>query len=537
MTTEMLDAHKPEDIRRAGELIKKGGLVVIPTETVYGLAANALDEDAVRSIYKAKGRPSDNPLIVHISRLSQLGALVREIPESAVRLAEHFWPGPLTIILPKSALISSVVSGGLDTVAVRLPASETARAIIDAAGCPLAAPSANTSGKPSPSRFSHVWEDLTGRVEAMVDGGHCAVGVESTVVSLTGKVPKLLRPGGVTARQLEEVLGHVELDEAVLQGLSQDVQVASPGMKYKHYSPKANVVIVDASPREYIKYVNAQVDVHALCFEEDVQYLRGPCVTYGSRYDGAAQARQLFDALHALDKCNAKTVYARIPSKNGIGLAVYNRLVRAAGFEIVNPYQHYIIGLTGGSGSGKTTVAKAMEELGCAAIDCDKISRSPNVYDEDCLRELSEYFGSDVVEDGVLNRRLLAQRAFQTTAGKEALNAITHPRILKHVQLAIEKALKSGKRLVVIDAPTLFESGFDAACARIIAVTAPREMRLARIARRDSLTPEQAEKRLGAQQEDSFYTGRADHIVSGEGDYDLEKRLLPIITGLSEKAR
>lgn len=537
MKTILLDEKKAGDIEKSGEILRNGGVVVIPTETVYGLAANALDEAAVRRIYAAKGRPSDNPLIVHISKFSQMAALVREIPESAVRLAERFWPGPLTMILPKSDRIPAAVSGGLDTVAVRLPANETACAVIDAAGCPLAAPSANTSGRPSPTRFAHVRADLTGKVEAMIDGGPCRVGVESTVVSLVGDMPKVLRPGEITARQIEEVLGAVELDGAVVNKLEPNAQAASPGMKYKHYAPRASVIIVDASPKEYVKYVNAQVDVFALCFEEDVPLLRVPSVTYGSRYDGTKQAQRLFDALYELDRRGAKTVCARIPSKNGIGLAVYNRLIRAAGFQIVNPYHHYIIGLTGGSGSGKTTVASAMAELGCAAIDCDKISRSPEVYDADCLCELANRFGAEILKNGVLNRQLLAKRAFSSQAGKEALNAITHPRILKRLQLEIQAALKAGKRLLVIDAPTLFESGFDASCARILAVTAPRELRLQRIAKRDGLTREAAEERLQAQQDDSFYTGRADHLVSGEGDYDLKKRLAPIVSGLLEKCR
>lgn len=537
MDTICLDEGKPGDIAKAGEILKAGGLVVIPTETVYGLAADAFNEAAVRSIYAAKGRPADNPLIVHIARFSQLGDLVREIPESAVRLAEHFWPGPLTMILPKSARISDIVSGGLDTVAVRLPAGKTARAIIEAAGCPLAAPSANTSGRPSPTRFAHVQEDLSGRVDAIVNGGQCSVGLESTVVSLVGEIPRILRPGGITAKQIEEVLGAVELDQAVISKPAENARASSPGMKYQHYAPKANVIVVDASPEEYVQYVNGQPDAFALCFQEDAARLHVPYVAYGSRYAGGEQAQRLFDALHGLDNRGAKTVYARIPSKNGIGLAVYNRLIRSAGFRVVNPNRHYIIGLTGPTGAGKTTVAKAMAALGCGVVDCDEITRLPGVYDEACLRELAEAFGAEIIEGGTLQRRLLAQRAFATPAGRETLNHITFPRILKKVLEEVQANLNSGKKLVVVDGPTLFEAGVDVHCARIIAVMAPWEMRLERIIHRDGLSVEAAEKRLRAQQEDTFYTGRADHIVSGQGDYDLKKRLMPIVGGLLEKCR
>ena len=238
----------------------------IPTETVYGLAANALDGATVKKIYAAKGRPSDNPLIVHISQFSQLAPLVREVPQAAKKLADAFWPGPLTIILPKSDLVPQETSGGLSTVAVRCPSHPTARAVIDAAGVPLAAPSANLSGKPSPTTFRHVQEDLTGRVDALFDGGDCAVGVESTVLTLAEGTPRILRPGGITLSQLQSVLGNVEVDPAVLHQLEQGKKAASPGMKYKHYSPKADVVIVDASPEEYVRYVNKKGDGWALCF-------------------------------------------------------------------------------------------------------------------------------------------------------------------------------------------------------------------------------------------------------------------------------
>ncbi|MBE6830382.1 MAG: threonylcarbamoyl-AMP synthase, partial [Ruminococcaceae bacterium] len=239
MQTLRLNANNREDILTAAQILRDGGLVGIPTETVYGLAANALDGKVVAGIFAAKGRPMDNPLIVHISDFDQIGRLVREVTPEAEKLAKAYWPGPMTIILPKSDKIPDEVSAGLDTVAIRFPSHPAARALIDAAGIPLAAPSANLSGHPSPTAAEHVLNDLDGKIEAVVDGGPCGVGVESTVVTLACDPPRLLRPGGITLEQLRSVLGTVEMDSAVLHPLKEGVRASSPGMKYKHYSPKA----------------------------------------------------------------------------------------------------------------------------------------------------------------------------------------------------------------------------------------------------------------------------------------------------------
>lgn len=335
--TLRLSADRAEEIQTAGNLLKNGGLVAIPTETVYGLAANALDGRAVAAIFAAKGRPMDNPLIVHISQLDQWAALVSEIPPRAMELANRFWPGPLTIILPKSPLIPDEVSAGQATVAVRFPSHPVARAVIDAAGVPLAAPSANLSGSPSPTEAQHVLADLDGRIDAVLDGGPCRVGVESTVVTLAQEVPRLLRPGGITPEQLSQVLGRVEVDPAVMNPLAAGEKVLSPGMKYKHYSPKANVILVKGSLSAYLEYVNSRVEegVFALCYDGEQEALRVPAVAYGAKQDAAGQARHLFDALRKLDQMDARVVYARSPQPKGVGLAVYNRLIRAAGFEVV----------------------------------------------------------------------------------------------------------------------------------------------------------------------------------------------------------
>ncbi len=339
MKTLHFKIHSPksEDIKAVAAILKSGGVVAIPTETVYGLAGNALKGECVKKIYQAKGRPSDNPLIVHISDISQWAPLVKDIPESALALAEKFWPGPLTIILPKSEIIPNEISGGLDTVAVRMPSDEIARAIISECGFPLAAPSANTSGKPSPTCANHVIEDLDGKIDAIVDSGECTVGIESTVITLTTDIPRLLRPGGITPEMLTEVLGEIEIDDAVYNKLLEGAEAASPGMKYKHYSPDAKVLIIKGSFADYKKYIEntAEDGDVALCFEEEVKDLSIKCITYGRKDDPSSQAKNIFDALRKVDEEKAKTVFARFPENEGIGLAVFNRLVRAAAFNII----------------------------------------------------------------------------------------------------------------------------------------------------------------------------------------------------------
>lgn len=339
MQTEYLIAvEDPLAIPRAAELLREGKLVAIPTETVYGLAADALNGPAVARIFSAKGRPQDNPLIVHIAKEREWGALVREIPPAAHKLAERFWPGPLTVILEKSDIIPEEVSAGLSTVAVRCPSHPAAQAVIRAACRPLAAPSANLSGRPSPTTAERVMEDMKGRIEAVLDGGPCAVGVESTVLSLVGGMPRLLRPGGITAEQIEQVLEtRVEIDPAVTDRLAPGRAAASPGMKYKHYSPKARVIMVKGTEKQFADFVNAQKKegMAALCFEEDKPNLLLPYLSYGAKQDASAQAHTLFEALRALDDAGYSLIYAHSPSAEGVGLAVYNRLIRAAGFEVL----------------------------------------------------------------------------------------------------------------------------------------------------------------------------------------------------------
>ena len=325
-----------DEIKKAADVLKNGGLVGIPTETVYGLGANALDEEAVKSVFVAKGRPQDNPLIVHISDFDEIYDLVEEVPESAKKLAEKYWPGPMTIILKKSDIIPSVVSAGLDTVAIRLPEHEIARAIIRQAGVPIAAPSANLSGSPSPTNAKCVYDDMNGRIPLIVDGGECNVGVESTVVTLVGDKPKILRPGGVTPEQIIEVLGETEIDKAVLNQIDKDEKVSSPGMKYKHYAPKTKVIIVRGDREKYFDFLKNQTgNFGALCFEDDVNEIKCKFVTYGISTNSFSQSKNIFSALRKADGLGVDVVYARYPYEDGMGLAVLNRLLRSAAFEVI----------------------------------------------------------------------------------------------------------------------------------------------------------------------------------------------------------
>ena len=331
----------PESIKEAAQLIRKGELVGMPTETVYGLGANALDEEAVKKIFEAKGRPGDNPLIVHVSSLEEIPPLVREIPDAAKRLMEAFWPEPMTLILPKSEKIPSCVSAGLDTVGIRLPASEAARDLIRESGCPIAAPSANRSGRPSPTTARHVFEDMDGRIPMILDGGDSEVGVESSVIDATGEVPVILRPGGITPEMVEEVLGSVAVDEHVMSPLAEGDIVRSPGMKYKHYAPKAKTVIFDGKAENVIAAICARYDAAAAAGEtpailgfDEHDFGGRTRISLGSVKRPQEAAARLFAALRELDERGETVALCEAVEATGIGLAVMNRMGRAAGFDI-----------------------------------------------------------------------------------------------------------------------------------------------------------------------------------------------------------
>lgn len=337
LDTLLIDKVTDENLKTAADIIKNGGLVVMPTETVYGLGANALDKVAVTNVYKAKGRPMDNPLIVHLAKAEDAENYAHT-NELFYKLAEKFMPGPLTVILPKKDIIPYEVTCGLDTVAIRVPSNKIAHRFIELSNCPIAAPSANLSGKPSPTTFDHVIIDMYGRVDAIIDGGPCDVGVESTVIILKGNSGEILRPGKVTYEELCTIIPDITINEAV-KAQCTDKKPASPGMKYKHYAPKAPVFLVNGENEKVIaffrdKQKNEKCGI--LCFDEDKKLLLPQnALTFGKHDDAIAQAQQLFQKLRCFDVMDVDKIYARIPSESGVGLAVYNRLIRAAGFDII----------------------------------------------------------------------------------------------------------------------------------------------------------------------------------------------------------
>ena len=339
MNTLCLSAADPNTPATAAAIIRRGGLVAIPTETVYGLGADGLNEEAVASIFAAKGRPQDNPLILHVAEPGEIEKFCHSIPEAAYALAEKFWPGPLTMVLPAKDIVPKRTTGGLSTVAVRCPDNDVTRAIIRLAGVPIAAPSANLSGKPSTTTAAHVLHDHDGKIDAIVDGGPCRVGVESTIVDLTDTRPRLLRPGGITPEQLTQVLGELVIDKAVTAQIDKDAVVKAPGMKYRHYAPQEPVVIVSGSREAASRYIHRHFvpGDRVLCFAEELP-LYADCapLAYGTEADVNTLSAGLFAALRELDDPGIHQVYARCPVGGGVAYAVQNRLKKAAAFHIVD---------------------------------------------------------------------------------------------------------------------------------------------------------------------------------------------------------
>ena len=340
MNTKVISATDAGCAKMAAAIIKEGGLVAIPTETVYGLGADGLNPEAVAKIFEVKGRPQDNPLILHIADATQLDKLCHHIPENAYRLAEKFWPGPLTMVLPAREIVPKCTTAGLPTVAVRCPDSAITRDIIRLAGVPVAAPSANISGKPSTTTAQHVFSDHNGKIPMIVDGGSCRVGVESTIIDLTENPPRLLRPGGITPEQLESVLGEITVDKAVTAQIDKDAVVKAPGMKYRHYAPQCQVVIVSGSREKAAAYIRKHYNPgdRVLCFAEELPlYENCNPLSYGWESDVETLSAGLFAALRELDDPSVQKVYARCPQGDGIAYAVQNRLKKAAAFQIIDP--------------------------------------------------------------------------------------------------------------------------------------------------------------------------------------------------------
>lgn len=504
------------DTARAAEILKSGGLVGIPTETVYGLGANGLDPDAVSRIFQAKGRPQDNPLILHIPCADWLERYCRDILPQAYTLAEKFWPGPLTMILKRNDTVPDVVTAGLDTVGVRCPDHKVCRDIIEMADVPVAAPSGNVSGRPSPTTAQHMLDDMDGKIDAVVNGGACTVGVESTIVDLTCNPPRLLRPGGITVEQLEQVLCTVEIDSAVRRKMNENEKPRAPGMKYRHYAPKAPVTVVKGAAHETAEYIakHAQQGNGVICFDEFAQMFCGRCVkTIGKANDPAEQARHVFDALRFFDDTDVCQIWAQCPDEQGVGLAVANRLNKAAGFQIVN-LTTTVIGITGPTGAGKTTALNALKELGGHVVDCDAVYHDLLKNNNAMRAELLERYGESVfAANGVLDRKALGAIVFEDSQALADLNSITHKYVGVAVDEAIERARLAGAPAIAIDAIALFESGIAGRCHCTVAVTAPDEVRIKRIMLREGISEEYARLRVSAQKKEEWFKENCTYVL------------------------
>ena len=348
MMNTKIERVNPEQIdetimEEAGRLIAEGELVAFPTETVYGLGGDALHPEAARKIYAAKGRPSDNPLIVHIADFSDMERVAREVPEAARKLAGAFWPGPLTMILPKSDAVPYETTGGLDTVAIRMPSHPAAQKLIEYSGGYIAAPSANTSGKPSPTVAKYVVEDMMGRIDAIIDGGEVGIGLESTIIDLTVSPPQILRPGYITREKLSAVLGTVDTDATILRADSGQAPKA-PGMKYRHYAPRGELTIVEGTPEQVREYINREAAADHTAGEKTgiigteemlSGYIADVVKSVGSRKDEGSIARHLYTILREFDDEGVTKIYSEGFSTDGFGQAIMNRLLKAAGHKVV----------------------------------------------------------------------------------------------------------------------------------------------------------------------------------------------------------
>ena len=469
----------PNAVRDAAAILRRGGLLGIPTETVYGLGADALNEDAVSRIFLAKGRPQDNPLIIHVPDASWLERYCRSVPPAAYQLAERFWPGPLTMILPRRDIVPLQTTGGLETVGVRCPNHPVTLAIIEAAGVPIAAPSGNTSGRPSPTTAPHMIEDMDGRIDGIVDGGPCTVGVESTIIDLTVTPPRLLRPGGLPLESLRQVLVEVTVDKAVTGLLAAGERPRAPGMKYRHYAPHAPVTVVTGEPERSARRIQGLLSDTAgvICFDEYAPLFPGHIIhKLGPAADKSAQARHVFDALRTFDGTDVTEIFAQCPDDGGLGLAVANRLKKAAGFHLV--------------------------------LDCDAVYHQMLRTDPALREAITAAFGPVFCPDGSLDRQKLGTLVFSDHAALDRLNAIVYeylpPELLRRAQ---------GHTLVGLDAISLMESGLGRLCACTVAVLAPAEDRVRRIMARDGISEDYARLRISAQQPDAFYRERCSHIL------------------------
>ena len=534
-----------ESIAQAADILRRGGLLAIPTETVYGLGANGLDETAVLHIFEAKGRPQDNPLILHIPDASWLTRYCEDVPDAAYKLAERFWPGPLTMILKKKPCVPLRTTGGLETVGMRCPDHPVTRAIIERAGVPVAAPSANTSGRPSCTTAEHVREDMWGKIDGIVDGGPCQVGVESTIIDLTVTPPQLLRPGGLPLESLRDALGEVTVDKAVTQKMADGEKPRAPGMKYRHYAPKAPVTVVTGGAKASARYLltHAAGNAGIICFDEFVPVFESHIVhPLGASDDKRAQAQHVFDALRTFDETDVPEIWAQCPDSKGLGLAIGNRLKKAAGFHVENADDgKLVIGITGGTGAGKTSLLRALEKQGACVLDCDAVYHEMLKTDEELRGALKETFGGEIFRsDGSVDVHAIGLIVFGDTGRLAALDAL----VKKYVPREIARRMaETDANLIGLDAIKLMECGLGAICDASVAVTAPVEVRVKRIMTRDGITEEYARSRIAAQQDAEYFRARCgyefvnDLPTAAEAASAAEDFIHTIINNLKEETR
>ena len=548
METKWFDLRTEQDaqsIEQAADILRRGGLLAIPTETVYGLGANGLDETAVLHIFEAKGRPQDNPLILHIPDAGWLERYCEDVPDAAYKLAERFWPGPLTMILKKKPCVPLRTTGGLETVGMRCPDHPVTRAIIERAGVPVAAPSANTSGRPSCTTAEHVREDMWGKIDGIVDGGPCQVGVESTIIDLTVTPPQLLRPGGLPLESLRGALGEVTVDKAVTQKMADGEKPRAPGMKYRHYAPKAPVTVVTGGAKASARYLltHAAENAGIICFDEFVPVFESHIVhPLGASDDKRAQAQHVFDALRTFDETDVPEIWAQCPDSKGLGLAIGNRLKKAAGFHVENADDgKLVIGITGGTGAGKTSLLRALEKQGACVLDCDAVYHEMLKTDEELRGALKEAFGGAIFRsDGSVDVHAIGLIVFGDTGRLAALDAL----VKKYVPREIARRMaETDANLIGLDAIKLMECGLGAICDASVAVTAPVEVRVKRIMTRDGITEEYARSRIAAQQDAEYFRARCgyefvnDLPTAAEAASAAEDFIHTIINNLKEETR
>ncbi|MBO4422710.1 MAG: threonylcarbamoyl-AMP synthase [Clostridia bacterium] len=523
----------PDDIKKAAEIIKRGGLVAFPTETVYGLGGSAGDAASAQKIYAAKGRPSDNPLIIHVSKAgdAEKYAVTNELFR---KLAAAFCPGPLTMILPKKDTVPYAVTGGLDTVAVRIPSHPVARAFIDACGVAIAAPSANVSGSPSPTTAEHVKADLDGKIDAVIDGGACEIGLESTIIKFTDGKAVILRPGAVTEEMLSSVVP-VGRDRSMFEKPADDIHPEAPGMKYRHYAPKVPVTLLKGPRGSVVGFMKERLaedgSCGVICPESEKKTLHGRNVSYLPD-DPAAQANGLFDLLRSYDKSDAKHIYSVTPPRTGIGFALYNRLMKASGFDTLRVgITIPVIGLTGQSGAGKSTVAAIFGQKGAFVADCDAVYRQLLYKNSPLVKKIKKSF-PEAVKKGLIDRPALAEAVFSDKEKLALLDRITHADILDEVRNRLFRAQEDGYKFAVVDASQLFEAGYDAECTAVVGVCADEELRIKRITERDGISRDKALMRLSRQHNEDFFRVYCDVTVDNDAGEDA---LLTAVDGIIKK--